>query len=136
MEPDKVQHDHIMDWTQRTLTYVAEYANKLFPSELVPPFRDAWRETNPKLMEAKKYIQENWGALMEGLEKVGLTSYNLRLKYEGIRSAFGPWDKNKDDVSLLRILLEWLRSFFGSLIDEVPGKELIKEFIDAVLKML
>lgn len=136
MENDRGHHENIFDATHESLSYVAENRKQLIPPTLQDSFYDAWRETEQAIKSCKEEIRDRWEDLQKMLESAGLVGKQLRLKFEGILKTLKEWRNEKGNLGLLRQLLTWLRSFFGSLVIALPVCELIKEFIDTVLNLL
>ncbi len=136
MENDREQHEIIFDATHESLSYVAENRKELIHPTLQGFFYDAWLEAKQAIKSGKEEIRNRWEDLQKLLESAGLVAKQLRLKFEGVLKTLKEWRNDKGNLGLLKQLLAWLRSFFGSLVLALPVCELIKEFIDTVLNLL
>jgi hypothetical protein len=108
---------------------VLEFAEKLFDL-LIPRlsgsdlqlFQDAWNETRPILkrqISVLRLVAFQGDSVWSGIERVGLTGNNLKMKLHFLaKAASGGWRKK---------LLDLLNKFLGSLAAGLPGVEPIKE---------
>ena len=126
--------EEFVDETEKLFRNIVEHWSPLLFSESVrEDIHQAWLEIAEKIGLLKVMLKEE--GIYTRLVEVGLTGKQLRLKFNGLNAAWRKF-KSRGTVKLLRELLGWIDLILGSLAEAIPLFEVIKEFKEALEKLL
>jgi hypothetical protein len=111
---------------------VRHWNQVLFREEDREPIADAWDELRPTFGSLGDQVGYKTA---EDFEIVGLAGQQLKLKLKGLQDS---WRRffTSGTVRLLKELLDWINSILESLGKIIPGVDAVKEFKDALEKLI
>ena len=111
---------------------VRHWNHVLFREEDRDPISDAWDELKPTFGSLRNQVGYKTA---EDFEIVGLAGQQLKLKLKGLQDSWRRFFKS-GTVRLLKELLDWINSILESLGKIIPGVDAVKEFKDALEKLI
>jgi hypothetical protein len=108
----------------------------LFRRDVRSFITNAWSSLKSTVQTSFQTLRSSLrGIANDILERIGLTGHQLALKLKGLNDAWQAFNE-LGTVRLLKKLLEWINAILGSLIAALPGGEALKEFKEAIEKLI
>jgi hypothetical protein len=133
------EQDQILDFfsaTHRCLDYLSDDPHHLLPESLLDSYRDAWIDVRELVLKLQNTVKDSWHNLAGRFKELGLAGRQLQFKSELLQYRLVRWIRPRVRRRALLDLLHLLAAFFGSLGRELPGAEVIKEFIEYAINAL